>query len=56
MRRQPTDFAYHLSRYVSHVLPARHGASPWAVRVAAGTSSPGGCRSATRWRAFRPNA
>ena len=27
MRRQPTDFAYRLSRYVSHVLPARHGAS-----------------------------
>lgn len=32
MRRQPTDFAYHLSRYLSQVLPARRGASPLTVR------------------------
>jgi site-specific recombinase XerD len=32
MTRQPTDFAYHLSRYLGQVLPARHGASPLTIR------------------------
>lgn len=32
MTRQPTDFAYHLSRYLGQYLPARRGASPLTVR------------------------
>jgi len=32
MSRQPTDFAYHLTRYLSQYLPARRGASPLTVR------------------------
>ena len=32
MTRHPTDFAYHLSRYLGQYLPARRGASPLTVR------------------------
>ncbi len=32
MTRQPTDFAYHLSRYLGQYLPARRGASPLTVQ------------------------
>lgn len=32
MTRQPTDFAYHLSRYLGQYLPGRQGASPLTVR------------------------
>lgn len=30
--RQPTDFAYHLSRYLTQYLPGRRGASPLTVQ------------------------
>jgi len=32
MTTKPTDFAYHLSRYLGHYLPGRQGASPRTIR------------------------